>query len=107
MTRSKWLDYQPVTEADRIAELVVRHHLGEFRDRPAVQRRLDELFTVNPDNAPDLLLRACGFLSVTGHDLERLADLAVQRKTAPTSTPLVNTPRSTLREAHAHAAHDL
>ena len=69
---------------DRIAELVVRHHLGEYRKRPAVQRRLDELFAGNPPipGTFDLLLRACEHLVVTGHDLERLADLAMQRKIA-------------------------
>lgn len=69
---------------DRIAELVVRHHLGEYRKRPAVQRRLDELFAATPPipGTFDLLLRACEHLVVTGHDLERQAELAVQRKIA-------------------------
>ena len=64
---------------DRIAELVVRHHTGQFQGRPAVQRRLDSIFAENPADAHDRLLRAIDHLGVTGHDLERLADLAVQR----------------------------
>ena len=72
------------TPDDRIAELVVRHYLGEYQKRPAVQRRLDELFTATPSppGTIDLLLRACDHLGVTGRDLERLGDLAVARKIA-------------------------
>ena len=67
---------------DRIAELVVRHHAGQFQSRPAVQRRLDVIFAEKPADARDRLLRASDHLGVTGHDLERLADLAMQRKIA-------------------------
>jgi hypothetical protein len=77
VTRSRWLDFQPATIDDRLAELVVWHHLGEYRGRPSVQRRLDELFATNPTNVEELLLRACDHLGVTGHDLERLGDQAV------------------------------
>lgn len=72
------------TPDDRIAELVVRHYLGQYRKRPAVQQRLDELFAANPPipGTFDLLLRACEHLDVTGRDLEGLGDLAVERKIA-------------------------
>jgi len=60
------------TADDRLAELCLRHWQGEYEQRPSVQRRLDELFAApldQLDQTTDLLLRACDFLGVTGHDL--------------------------------------
>lgn len=57
---------------DRIAELCVRHHLGQYAGT-SVAARLDTLLTAPLDNLADTeaaLLRACDFLSVTGHHLE-------------------------------------
>ena len=91
MKRSRWLDYEPVTADDRIAELVVRHHLGEYQRRPAVQQRLDAIFAEHPTppDAVDRLLRACDHLEVTGRELERLADEAVNRKRTSATTPAI------------------
>ena len=70
------------TRDDRIAELLVRHHLGEYDNRPAVARRLGELFTSNPPDVLERLERACDHLNVTGHHLEHLADYAVAQLAA-------------------------
>ena len=77
------------TPDDRIAELVVRHHLGEYQRRPAVQQRLDAIFAEHPTppGTIDRLLRACDHLEVTGRELERLADEAVNRKRTSATTP--------------------
>ena len=64
---------------DRVAELCIRHHLGMYRDRPAVDRRLAELFQTNPPDVLDRLERAADHLGITGDDLERLGDMATAR----------------------------
>ena len=67
---------------DRVAELCIRHHLGMYRDRTAVDRRLAELFQTNPPDVLDRLERAADHLGVTGHHLEHLANHAVARLAA-------------------------
>ena len=73
-----WRTVTPSRDA-RVAELCIRHHLGMYRDRPAVDRRLAELFQTNPPDVLDRLERAADHLGVTGDDLERLADMATAR----------------------------
>ena len=67
---------------DRIAELVVRHHLGMYDADPKARDRLALIFERNPADALDRLERACEHLGVTGHHLEHLAEHAVARLAA-------------------------
>lgn len=65
---------------DAIAELMLRHDLGDF---PApVRRRLTEIFTGDPPDALERLHRACehlGITSLTPGTLERASALSLQR----------------------------
>lgn len=65
---------------DAIAELMLRHELGDF---PApVRRRLTEIFTTDPPDAIERLHRACkhlGITSLTPATLERTTALSLQR----------------------------
>ena len=67
------------TRDDRIAELLIRHHLGMFDADPKVRDRLALIFERNPADALERLERACEHLGITGHDLEHLANLATAR----------------------------
>lgn len=78
---------------DRIAELCVRHHLGQWAGTP-VAHRLDDLLATPLDDLAETevaLLRACDYLRVTGDRLDtvnRQADaLARQADNAARATP--------------------
>lgn len=58
---------------DRIAELVTRHHLGQYSAR--VSQRLDELCSAPSDQleaTEAALLKACDALGVTGLELDEV-----------------------------------
>jgi hypothetical protein len=63
---------------DRIAELLARYALGQFKDSPAVNARLAAIFSENPSppGTFDRLLRACEHLRVTGEHADELVHLA-------------------------------
>lgn len=62
----------PVSRA--VCELLARFELGEYRARPAVHRRLAEIFATNPPGSLDLLTRAAAHLGVTGEHADTLLD---------------------------------
>lgn len=63
---------------DRIAELVVRHHLGQYAGT-SVGRRLDALFSIRTDDLAAIeaaLLRACDYLRIDGSQLDAMNEQA-------------------------------
>lgn len=67
---------------DRIAELLIRHHLGMYQGQPNVHNRLALIFERNSDDAVERLERAAEHLGVTGHHLAHLGEYAVARLAA-------------------------
>lgn len=69
-----------VDSLDRIAELCVRHHLGQWTGTP-VAHRLDDLLAAPLDELAETeaaLLRACDYLGVTGDQLDAMNQQADQ-----------------------------
>lgn len=62
----------PVSRA--VCELLARFELGEYRNRPAVQRRLADIFRADPPDALERLEAAAAHLGVTGEHADALLD---------------------------------
>lgn len=72
---------------DAIAELLLRHELGDFD--PRVRERLEEIFRTAPDDAMERLARAAAYLDLTGTTEATLARFASSRSRTEASQ---NTP---------------
>jgi hypothetical protein len=79
---------------DRIAELCVRHHAGEY-DGTSVRRRLDALFAAPLDQMEKTkaaLLKACDFLQIDGSQLDAMNAEADRRAAAHNPSCTESTP---------------
>jgi hypothetical protein len=63
---------------DAIAELLLRHELGDFP--PRVRARLEEIFTTDPPDALERLQRAATYLGIEGTTAETLERADAQSK---------------------------
>jgi len=84
-TQARYGVFRP-TDQDRLAELVVRHALGEYKNRPRVQQRLNALFaapTSQLQATEEALLKACEHLGVAGDHLHHLVDRLPTSTTTP------------------------
>lgn len=57
-----------------VCELLARFELGQYRRRPAVHRRLVDIFRADPPDALERLEAAAAHLGVTGEHAEVLLD---------------------------------
>lgn len=62
----------PVSRA--VCELLARFELGQYRRRPAVHRRLADIFRADPPDALERLEAAAAHLGVTGEHADALLD---------------------------------
>lgn len=70
-----------VSAIDRIAELVLRHHLGQYAST-SVGTRLDTLFAQPIEDLPvttTALISACDYLGITGEHLDLIGQEADRR----------------------------
>jgi hypothetical protein len=64
----------PTSRERKIAELIARYQAGQFTQK--VRARLTEIFTDNPSDAEERLLKACTHVGITGEGLEEADRLA-------------------------------
>lgn len=87
---------------DAIAELLLRHELGDFN--PRVRARLEEIFETDPPDALERLQRAADFLGITGATRETLERADAQSKARELARGVST---STSRNAHTPKREDV